>query len=77
MSRSTERAVFTTEQRVVLLEQDASEAEAAVDQLRSELIQVAKDLRAEIAAVKQILTGMLVALATSALLLAANLLVGR
>jgi len=77
VSRSTERAVFTTEQRVVLLEQDASEAEAAVDQLRSELIQVAKDLRAEIAAVKQILTGMLVALATSALLLAANLLVGH
>jgi hypothetical protein len=61
-SRSSERATFTHEVRVQLLEGDMDEHENEMGGLRREL-----------AATRQVLTGILIALTTASLMLAINL----
>lgn len=63
-SRSAMRAGFTWEQRVQLAEGDLDEIDSATEGLRKEL-----------AATRQVLTGILIAVTTASILLALNLVV--
>jgi len=62
--RTAERSTFPDPIRIQLLEQDADEADASWEALR-----------VEIAALRQVLVGILVAVTTASILLAVNLVV--
>ncbi|RTL08434.1 MAG: hypothetical protein EKK62_07700 [Acidimicrobiia bacterium] len=66
MSRAEERKGFDTDVRVRLLESDLDDNETAIDALRK-----------EIAATRQVLTGILVAVTVASIMLAINLVVAR
>lgn len=65
MSRRDERRDYTAETRIGLLETDADVSEAHY-----------ADLKSELKAINKTLTGVFIALATSAVLMAVNILVG-
>lgn len=65
-SRSEQRAAFSTEVRVELLEQDADDQETGFDRLRAEL-----------QTIRQLATGILTALVVASIMLAINLAVAR
>lgn len=74
MSRTAERApLYTDAQRIAMLERDLDDTDGIHDGLRSEIAAV----RAEIAALRQVLVGILVAVTTASILLAINLAVTR
>lgn len=65
MSRQQERVAFDTATRIALLEHDIDQFEDSMDHLRDEL-----------KAMNRILTGILISIATAAVLLAINIAVG-
>jgi cell division protein FtsX len=65
-SRSEQRAAFSAEVRIELLEQDADEQETGFDRLRGEL-----------QTIRQLATGILTALVVASIMLAINLAVAR
>lgn len=77
MGRTQERSGFVPEVRIALLEKDADECDTSVDLLRADLNTSAADLRADMAALRQVLTGILVAVTVASIMLALNLVVSR
>lgn len=72
VSRTAERApLYTDAQRIALLEKDLDDTEAIFDGLRGEIAGV----RTEMAALRQVLVGILVAVTTACIMLAVNLAV--
>ena len=65
MGRTADRTMFTTEQRMALSEHDLDKFDLRMDQFV-----------AEIKALRQVLVGILVSLATASVLLAVNLAAG-
>lgn len=74
MSRTADRApLYSDAQRIALAEKDLDETDDTFVALRSEIAGV----RSEIAALRQVLVGILVAVTTASILLAINLVVTR
>lgn len=75
MGRTADRAEFPDPMRIRLLEKDADECDASVGRLRADLNDKAADLRNDMAALRQVLTGLLVAVTVASIMLAINLVV--
>ena len=75
MGRTADRSEFPDPVRLRLLEGDADECDTAVDKLRADLTKSAADLRSDMAALRQVLTGILVAVTVASIMLAINLVV--
>ena len=76
MSRNQERSMFATEHRVLLLEGDADRTDRRIDAFASDVDRRMDSFVSEIKALRQVLTGILVSLATASVLLAVNLVAG-
>ena len=77
MGRTADRAEFPDQVRIRLLEGDADECDTSVDKLRADFNASAADLRSDMAALRQVLTGILVAVTVASIMLALNLVVSR
>lgn len=75
MGRTADRAEFPDPMRIRLLEKDADECDISVDKLRADLNTSAADLRSDMAALRQVLVGILVAVTVASIMLAINLVV--
>lgn len=77
VSRAVARRAFTPDVRLTLVEDDLDEIDAGVSGLRTELHDSIEDLRKEVAATRQVLTGILVAIVVASIMLAINLAVTK
>lgn len=75
-NRTQERQGFSDTQRIILLEQDADRIDRHLDQIRDQIEQATKKMGDEVKALRGVLTGILVSLATASVLLAVNLVAG-
>lgn len=75
--RAVSRRSFDTGVRLTLAEDDLDEGELSVAAVREEFQKSVEDLRREIAATRQVLTGILVALVVASIMLAINLAVSK
>lgn len=74
-SRTVSRSTFDPSTRISLLEGDADELEGELGATKSSFAEEIDKLRGEIAATRQVLTGILIAVTVASIMLAINLVV--
>ena len=77
MGRTADRGDLDLPVRIRMLEGDADAIEAGIAKLTEEIHEAREDARKEVAALRQVLIGILVAVTTASILLALNLVVPR
>lgn len=75
--RAVARSRFEADVRLTLVEDDLDELDTGMDALRSEFRSDLKALREEIAATRQVLTGILIAIVVASVMLAINLAIAK
>lgn len=77
MSRTEDRQGFDDQVRLRLVEHDLDEADERFEAIAKEIARIAEHLAVEIASLRKVLTGLLIAFTTGAVMLALNVIVLR